>query len=298
MKKPLEVLPSEYHSRLTLNRENIFDDNSYLSKSALWELYQGSLYKWRFYPKQHLANDAVAWGSLIDCLTTSPDDFDECFVVKPDTYINNKGEVKPWNGNANVCKKLLANVDEGKTIITQEMIENATLAVKNLTETHKESAKIFANSDKQVILLSEVMGVKFKGLVDLAPRGEKYLADLKTTGKFSHDSFEKTTGSLGYHVQAGLYLMLWNTCFPNDQRDRFRIIWQESSPPYEVAVKELTALDIADGQDLGKHLIIKLVNAAKKNYWPMKFEKVTMQSRAAFAGMQEAQEMEGYAEAP
>ncbi len=288
MKQPLEVLPSEYHSKLTLNRSNIFAKDSYLSKSALWEFFQGSPFKWQNCPREYKPTEAMNWGSLVDCLTTSPEDFDATFVIKAFTKYTT-AEARTWRD---------AQLAKGKIIITEEQLEEAKKAAKVLQEVHPESSEIFRKSNTQVVLLSRVMNVNFKGLVDLAPKGERYLADLKTTGRFSMGEFEKTTANLGYHVQAGLYLMLWNICFPEDQRDRFRIIWQESSPPYEVAVTELTALDIADGQDLAQFLINRIIGCAKNKHWPMKFEQCVMQSRAAYAGMQEAQEIDGYTTAP
>ena len=102
----LEVLPSEYHSKLTLNRSDIFASDSYLSKSALWEFFKGSPYKWQNHPKQFKSTDAMKWGSLVDCLTTSPEDFDSQFIIRPDTYTDTKDKVKPWNGNSNSCKAI------------------------------------------------------------------------------------------------------------------------------------------------------------------------------------------------
>jgi len=295
----LEVLPSEYHSKLTLNRSNIFASDSYLSKSALWEFFKGSPYKWQNHPKQFKSTDAMKWGSLVDCLTTAPEDFDSQFIIRPDTYTDTKDKVKPWNGNSNSCKAFIKDADDrGLDVITEYTLREARKAAHNLLTRHKESAAMFAKSDKQVILHGSFDEVNIKGLADLVPRGEKYLSDLKTTGKFTMQGFERTTRDLGYHVQAGLYLMLWNAQHPDDQRDRFRIIWQDSSAPYEVAVTEIPALDIAAGQDLVNYLINQIIACAKVDLWPMKFEQCVMQPPAINEWAEELREIDGYILAP
>ena len=68
-----EVAPAEYHRKLTCKRENISRPDSWLSKSELWELKSGSLYKWRFHSKPQAVTAAMQWGTLIDCLTTTPE---------------------------------------------------------------------------------------------------------------------------------------------------------------------------------------------------------------------------------
>ena len=291
----LEVLPSEYHSKLTLNRSNIFASDSYLSKSALWEFFKGSPYKWQNHPKQFKSTDAMKWGSLVDCLTTAPMDFDSQFIIRPDTYTDAKDKEKKWNGNSNTCKAFLKDAgDKGLEVITSYTLREARKAAHNLLTRHKESAEIFANSDKQVILMCHILGINVKGLADLAPRGKKYLSDLKTTGKFGMTEFAKTTRNLGYHVQFGLYLMLWNAMNPDDQRDRFRVIWQDSSAPYEVAVTEVPALDLDAGKDLANYLIDQVIACAKVDLWPMKFEQCVMQPPAINEWADELKEIDGY----
>lgn len=295
----LEILPSEYHSKLTLNRSDIFSSDSYLSKSALWEFFKGSPYKWQNHPKKFKSTDAMKWGSLVDCLTTAPGDFDAQFIIRPDTYTDSKEKEKKWNGNSTTCKQFIKDADDrGLEVITNYTLREARKAAHNLLTRHKESADIFANSDKQVILMCNILGINVKGLADLAPKGKKYLSDLKTTAQFSMSGFVRTTREFGYHVQFGLYLALWNAMNPNDQRDRFRVIWQDSSAPYEVAVTEIPALDLAAGLDLANYLIDQVIACANTGLWPMKFEQCVMQGPAINEWADELKEIDGYTPAP
>lgn len=274
-----DIKPSDYHSKLGCKRENIFADDSYLSKSVLWELNESSLYKWRYHPKKISPTPAMAWGSLVDCLTTTPELAETEIVISPFDSYRTK-EAKEWK-----------EANRYKTVTTSDDLEAAKQAAKMLTETHKLSADIFAKSKGQAMVMGKILGCNIKGLIDLAPEGEDYLADLKTTGDFSQRGFEATMSKFGYHCQAGLYLALWNAQYPDDQRDRFKIIWQDREAPYEVAVTEPVQDDINAGTEQILFLLEKLVKAAKEDVWPMKFESELKLTRPVWAARESEAKM-------
>lgn len=257
-----EITPAEYHRKLRCNRTDIFHPESWLSKSVLWELNSASLFKWRFHPKQFTPTAAMQWGTLVDCLTTTPELAETELAFSEFENFRTKA-AQEWRDKA---------LADGKIIVTQESLAEARKAAKMLLETHRGSAEIFAASRSQVIVAARIQGANVKGLIDLAPAGVDFLADLKTTSNFSLDGFARTTADFGYHVQAGLYLALWNSMFPNDQRSRFKLVWQDSAPPYEVAVTELATSEIEQGYEHAMHLISKVTDAARADAWPMDFE--------------------------
>ena len=286
----LQINPSEYHSRLKLDRSDIFSQDSWLSKSAVYELYQNSLYKWRYFPRQYTDSPAMTWGSLVDCIITSPEDFDEQFVTNPYDSFRTK-EAREWKD---------ATLDAGKQIITPELLEQANAAVAVLTKKHKYAAAMIEKSASQVVLMQRVQHpasertVGIKGLVDLAPEGEPFLMDLKTTRDFTAGGFAKTIAKFSYHIQGALYLQLWNATHTHDQRDRFQIMWQDSAAPYEVAITEIPATDLADGADMFNHLLGRIVRAAENEHWPMLFPKPVLLGRAAFGAYTDSDEVEGF----
>lgn len=272
-----EISPRNYHQKLRCNRANVLTPDSYLSKSVLWELNTDSLYKWRFHTKQRETTAAMRWGSLIDCLTTTPELEGSDIALSPFDSFRTK-EAQSWKA---------AQEAEKKVIVTAGELEEARAAVKMLTQTCKASADIFAKSKSQVIVAGRVLGAQVKGLVDLAPEGEDFLADLKTVSSFSLEGFAKQTASFGYHVQAGIYLNLWNAMFPHDQRTRWKFIWQDSSAPYEACVTELSPRDIEDGWAYASVLIQRILDATAADHWPMAFEQETITTRPTWAAMQE-----------
>lgn len=277
-----EISPRDYHAKLKCNRANVLDPDSYLSKSVLWELDSSSLYKWRYYTKPRETTTAMRWGSLIDCLTTTPELEGSDIALSPYDNFRTK-DAQAWKAMQEAEKKI---------IVTAEDMEEARAAVKMLTETCKASADIFAKSKSQVIVAGNVLGVKVKGLVDLAPEGEDYLADLKTVSSFSLEGFAKATATFAYGMQAGIYLALWNAQYPEDQRQTFRIVWQDSAPPYEACVTELAPQDIEAGWAYASVLIQRILDATDANHWPMFQEgKIAITTRPTWFSMQEEAKM-------
>lgn len=288
MREALEVSPLDYHSELTVKRDNIFAEDSYLSKSVLWELDSCSLFRWRFAPKEFKGNKAVDWGTMVDCLLTTPNEFDQ--ITTKHDFLNFKTKA---------ARELRDQaIKEGKALLSNDEYVELVKAVDKI-KANREAAEIIDKSKSQVVLLGSFKGINFKGLVDLAPEGEPYLADIKTTGELSLDAISKRVASLGYHVQAGIYLALWNQMFPHDQRNRFRHIWQSQSAPYEVAVTELATVDINSGREYALFLLNKLIKATMTNKWPNICEdKVVTISRPQYAMYREEEKMDGLIEAP
>jgi len=273
-----EVSPNQYHQKLKVDRGNIFAPTSWLSKSVLWELNDSSLYKWRYCPQEHKPTAAMQWGSLVDTLATTPTLEGSEIAVSP--YENfKKKEAQDWRDNALAL---------GMTVVTQETLAEGRKAARMLTHTCKAVADIFAKSKTQVIVGGKISGVQVKGLVDLAPEGEDFLADLKTTSNFTIEGFGRDVATRGYHCQAALYLQLWNSLFPNDQRKGFKIIWQDSSTPYEACVTEISEPDIEAGWYWATTQIERLVKATQDNCWPTAFsDKEIIITRPVWASIQE-----------
>tara|TARA_R110001599_G_scaffold348707_1_gene576208 strand:- start:244 stop:1164 length:921 start_codon:yes stop_codon:yes gene_type:complete len=266
-----EIKPSEYHTKLLLDRADVTAKTSWLSKSAIWEFIQGSAFKWRYHSKPFSPTAAMVHGTLVDTLVTAPEDFHEICVVSPfDSFRTDVA--KEWRS-----RQLAA----GRSIVTVEQITQAEMAADMLTIECKDSAEIIAESKSQVLLAitSEQLkaagydlGVNLKGLADFVPIKGDYLADLKTTADFTYQGFRRTAEKFGYAYQAALYLVIWNLTHPDDQRDRFKIIWQSSSAPYEVAVQEVSTADINFAKTKIKEAIERIVACAKADVWPMKYE--------------------------
>lgn len=282
------MTPKEYHEQLTVNRENIFDEDSYLSKSVLWELKTASLYRWRFAPKQFSGSPAAEWGSMIDAELTEPGGVESLCEVSPFDSFRTK-EAREWKEDIQAA---------GKIIAKQDQIDSVKLAASKIRNDHN-AKELLKDSMSQVIVTSTIGDVGVKCMIDLVPEDKPYLVDIKTTSDFSPEGISRKIAQLGYHVQAAWYLKIWNNENPDDQRKRFRFIWQSSESPYEVAVTELPGFDISVGEEWAAFQLERLKSATKRNYWPNIFGgNVALIGRPPWAEASDADEMDGYQSAP
>lgn len=230
----------------------------------------------------------MQWGTLIDAYITTPDEVDDIIVFNPYPDFRTKAAQELRDSAA----------AQGKIVISGEEQLRALQAVAGVYA-DPVAGPVIRNSAKQVVLLNKIRGVNFKGLVDLVPTQSKCLYDFKTIGKLSVRGIESAITDYGYHVQAAVYLKLWNACNPDDQRDRFRFIWQSSEPPYEVAVTELPTADIEAGEEWAAYQIDRLKKATEQNEWPGIFGgKVAIVGRPSYAMHQDEAEMDGITTAP
>jgi hypothetical protein len=285
--KALEVSPRDYHQKLALNRADIFAPDSWLSKSRLYELRKHSLYRWRYHPRQFAPTAAMSWGSLVDCMVTTPDEVDSTLVFNPYPDFRTKAAREFRD----------AALADGKLIISAEDKAAAEVAV-DLLRSHPVAGSVIRSSKTQVVLLNRIRDVNFKALVDLAPENEPCLYDLKTTGELSIKGIAKSIDDFGYHIQAAIYLKLWNLCHPDDQRSRFRFIWQSSEPPYEIAVTELPAFDIVAGDEWAAHQLERLIAATKNDRWGnILDDKIGVIGRPGYCAYQDESELDGIPQA-
>tara|TARA_R110000772_G_scaffold78559_1_gene168544 strand:+ start:5440 stop:6315 length:876 start_codon:yes stop_codon:yes gene_type:complete len=283
-----EVSPIDYHKLLKVNRGDLFSPDSYLSKSVIWPLKEESLYQWRFNPKTFNGSKFADWGSLVDCLVTTPDLLDSIASFHTHADLRKKAAQEERNEAK----------EQGLIYAHVETLEKAKLAAANLL-LHDVAAPIIKRSKKQAILLGESNGLKLKALLDFAPDDSECLYDLKTTSQWSPRELSKTIDKFGYHVQAGLYIFLWNQNYPDNPKKRFRLIWQQNEYPYEVTVTELPSGDIEAGTNWAAHQIERLAKAAKNDEWPGIFEgKTPVLGRPGYSIFNDEEELEPITPAP
>lgn len=286
--KILEVNPQEYHSKLTCKRDDLFAEDSYLSKSVLWELKNRSPYQWRYYPKPFTGSKSADWGSVVDCLVTTPHLLDTVVVTHDFDSFRTK-EAREFRDE---------QVAKGVILMKPSELEEAKKAAIQINK-HRDAKAIIEGSKQQTVLFGKSNGIQLKGLADFVPTDAPILADLKTTANWSRRGLQNTTRDLAYHVQAGLYLFLWNSMFPEEPRKRFRFVWQQSEAPYEVVVTELPADDIAAGQEWAADHIEILARCAETKKWPgLLGERVTLLGRPVSSIYQDEEDREALPIAP
>ena len=186
---------------------------------------------------------SLEWGSLLDTLLLDPARFPEKYVIRPETYINEKGEEKKWSGNANACKAWIKE-QSGKKIITAEKKEDAEAAIKRLWDDPK-IAKILETSKKQVMIAGEYhdpatgLIVPVKCLIDLlSPDGK--IADLKSCKSAHPSAWPRQVDFYNYDMQGAFYKDLHDSATGNQREELFLFIQSENFFPWEPGRKILS----------------------------------------------------------
>jgi hypothetical protein len=195
---------------------------------------------------------ATNYGSLLDCLLTSPERFRELFVMQPETYTNAKKEVKEWTLRSNTCKEWVAEKRKvGLTVLTPKVWNDAQSAAKVMRQ-NPDAVELLRVSRKQVhvtgIWKDKATGLEIplRALLDLVPPKEhpamgKWLADLKSARSGDPDRWARVVDDCGYDVQAAMYGDLWNEANRETEFDG-KIFWRtdwvflvsENTPPFHV----------------------------------------------------------------
>lgn len=216
------------------------------------------------------ATTFTEWGSLVDCLAMSPDEFKKRFIVVPETYQNEKGEEREWNFNANVCKAW-RRANAGKQEVKTGLLGDAQWAA-TLLQKDEHIGPILKASRKQVMITGFYddketgLRIPLKCLIDLVPPSD-FLADLKTCTNAEKRAWARHVHQFGYHEQSARHLDLWNAAH-NDTRQEFRHYIQESFEPFEIGKRILDPGFISIGRDSYVRALKRYALCLKDNEWP------------------------------
>jgi hypothetical protein len=196
---------------------------------------------------------SLDFGSLMDCLVTSPHLFERDYVHEPETCIATKtmkcvkdgefsaGDAIPWNpisGEAKAWKAEMAKA--GKTPISGDTQANVGRAMLRLREDPFIKA-VLDNSAKQVFVMAEYhdratkLNVPVKILIDLLPDVNhptlgKTIADYKTARQISKRTWKRAVFDHSYHIQAALYLDIYRAATGEDRTEFLHVISRNVEP--------------------------------------------------------------------
>lgn len=214
------------------------------------------------------------WGSLFDCLALTPDQFAQRYILQPETYTNEKGEVKPWNNNATICKEWNAAVGQ-KEIVKRGAIEECERGIDAMMQDDVIRAW-FDCCDRQVLVAGEYKSksgliVPVRCLLDFVPRVgsefEKCLGDLKTCRTASVMAFQRDCFRLGYHIQAAFDLDLFSAATGQD-RNTWCWLLSESYPPYQPGKRIMSQDFLTLGRASYARLLENYATCVHTGKWP------------------------------
>ena len=128
------------------------------------------------------------------------------------------------------------------------------------------AADILEAGEFQVSAVAELEGLPCKVRPDITSPGN-ILDDLKVTGVFELHAWTRIAYRLKYHWQAALYCDVI-TAATGEHYERFRFIVAENKPPHHVAVREMPASVIAQGQTEYQTALAQVAACREANHWP------------------------------
>lgn len=226
---------------------------------------------------------ATDWGSLMDRLLLDPLGIDK-IAVKPAQYPatpKKKGdpiEMKNWSGNSTWCSEWKAEKErEGFTVVSRAELDDCEAAIRNIRE-DESIAKLLSGASHQVEVRADYVDretgvvVPVKCLIDVVPSRDGAfsgcLSDFKTARNGALGSWARFVHGFGYHIQAGMYLDLWEAANPEDRREEWRIFGCESERPYEPFKRFLSLEFIGLGRIAYQNALRRYARCLASNAWP------------------------------
>lgn len=148
-------------------------------------------------------------GSGTHALLLEPDQFEERFVVVPDFHLepgNVTGKGEPSESKVTKYYKFkIAEFEienEGKTFLSRAQYDNCLYAIEAI---HSRPAMhdLVSSSAKEVTVYGEILGVPFKGRLDLL--NSTTIGDLKNTNSVHKRAFGRTFANLHYAFKLSIY---------------------------------------------------------------------------------------------
>lgn len=240
-----------YHAAVTVDRG---DPAFPMSPSAL-KLFAPCHKKWRagFQPK---GTKAQHWGSLVDCLVLTPDQFKASYAVVPkDAPRRPTDRQREARKPSSETLSAIAWWDDfsaenkDKIMLDEEGHELASAAILTLMKDDTVKRYLEA-SNRQVWVAGEWndnatgLVIPVRCLIDLEPNAEsefgKSLGDLKQTRSAALFPFLSDSFKFGHHIQAAFDLDLYRAALPEEDRCMWCLIIQENTEPWTVGRRMMT----------------------------------------------------------
>ena len=212
-------------------------------------------------------SDALKLGTLAHHVILEPDKPIPNLVTPPDEYAPGK----KWTYAATACKEWRASQERaGNTVLTADEYDSLFGMVRSIAE-HSMAASTLecGRSELTCLVHDSTNNIDVRCRLDFVPDGRDFLVDFKTAQSASEHDFERHAFTLGYHIQAALYLDVWNALAgSDDRRTGFRFVAVEKAPPYAVNVFDASPEFISRGRADYKRALATFARCVAEDHWP------------------------------
>lgn len=204
-------------------------------------------------------------GTLAHSVILEPDKPLPGIVIQPDEYEPGK----KWTNAAKACKEWRAAQEKAGLVVLKADEYNAVFNMARTVSNHTKAGPLLAKGQSELSLVTfdAANNVPVRARLDFVPDGQPFLMDVKTTHDASPHAFRKKASQDGLHIQAAMYLDLWN-CLTGEQRTGFRFIAVEQKPPHAVMVFDASLRFIEQGRADYKRMLAMYGRCVAEDNWP------------------------------
>lgn len=230
-----------------------------ISRSEIFKIAE-SPEKFKYYQENpEEPTPALIFGQLFHAMALQPEVVDEQFAVAPNVDRRTKA------GKAEFAAFEAAS--ENKTIVTAEMVEQATAMCESLNKNAFVRKLLKGEKEKPFFWVDDLTHEECKCRVDcLTELGDKLIiVDLKSTENAETEAFMKSAIKYGYDFQAAMYSK--GVEVNTGKKPLFVFIAIEKKPPYAINILQADELLMRRGYDIFRELIGIYHDCKQTNNW-------------------------------
>lgn len=205
---------------------------------------------------------AMAFGSLVDCLILTPDDYSFKFAILPECDRRTKAGKEIFE---NFCQE-----NKGRSFVSKSDDELAKFLAKKTFDNAKakELLSRVVRTQDRMQWIHKPTGLPVVAYKDMT--GDSFIGDLKTANDGSPNKYSRSAIDLGYPIQAGCYLNGEKTLL-GKYPDFFHLV-VETVAPYNVSVYKMTNEFIEYGKNIFDDLMQQVKFCAENDLWYQGYE--------------------------
>lgn len=208
---------------------------------------------------------AMLLGTLAHSVILEPDKPLPGIVIQPLEYEPGK----KWTYAAKLCKEWRAAQEMAGLLVLSADEYNGVFGMALAVAEHPDAAPLLSKGQSELSLVTfdATNNVPVRARLDFVPDAAPFLVDLKTTNDAAPRAFKRKATADGLHIQAALYLDLWNA-LTGEQRTGFRFIAVEQKPPHAVKVFDCSPEFIAQGREDYRRTLTIYGKCVAEDSWP------------------------------
>lgn len=211
-------------------------------------------------------------GGALHTLLLERNLFIDRYHALPETYVDDKGEVKTFRADPRmkVYKEEIAKAGERKVLTSAEFSE--VLAYADAVINDRAALEYISKPgiiEASIFWRDEDHDVDCRCRPDLIIQEDDgdILVDFKTTANASKDAFEGSIYAYGYDRQAYFYIKGYEYVTKRKVK-KFVFIAVEKKAPYLTGVYPIDQVALMSGQMRTEHLLGVYADCKKRNFWP------------------------------